>query len=44
VLKYVDDLPVADVARELGRSVHATESLLARGRASLRATMTEGAS
>ena len=32
VLRYVDDLPVADVARTLGRSVHATESLLARAR------------
>lgn len=37
VLRYVDDLPVPDVARLLGRSVHATESLLARGRAGLRA-------
>jgi len=35
-LRYVDDLPVAEVARTLGRSVHATESLLARGRAALR--------
>ena len=32
VLRYVDDLPVADVARTLGKSVHATESLLARAR------------
>lgn len=37
VLRYVDDLSVPDVARLLGRSVHATESLLARGRATLRA-------
>jgi len=36
-LRYVDDLPVPEVARRLGRSVHATESLLARGRAALRA-------
>lgn len=35
-LRYVDDLPVPEVARLLGRSVHATESLLARGRAALR--------
>lgn len=37
VLRYVDDLSVPEVARLLGRSVHATESLLARGRAALRA-------
>lgn len=36
VLRYVDDLPVAEVARQLGRSVHATESLLARAKATLR--------
>jgi RNA polymerase sigma-70 factor (ECF subfamily) len=35
VLRYVDDLPVSDVAREIGRSVHATESLLVRARQSL---------
>ncbi len=39
VLRYVDDLPVAEVAALLGRSVHATESLLARGRATLRARL-----
>jgi RNA polymerase sigma-70 factor (ECF subfamily) len=39
VLRYVDDLAVPEVARLLGRSVHATESLLARGRAGLRARM-----
>jgi RNA polymerase sigma-70 factor (ECF subfamily) len=43
VLRYVDDLPVADVARQLGRSVHATESLLARARTALRALLQEGA-
>jgi RNA polymerase sigma-70 factor (ECF subfamily) len=32
VLRYLDDLPVPEVARVLGKSVHATESLLARGR------------
>jgi RNA polymerase sigma-70 factor, ECF subfamily len=42
VLRYVDDLPVADVARHLDRSVRATESLLARGRAALRALLQEG--
>lgn len=35
-LRYLDDLPVAEVARFLDRSVHATESLLARGRDALR--------
>lgn len=35
-LRYLDDLPVGEVARHLGRSVHATESLLARGRDGLR--------
>lgn len=44
VLRYVDDMSVPDVARALGRSVHATESLLARGRAALRAQMSEDAS
>lgn len=36
VLRYVDDLPVPEVARALGRSVHATESLLARARTAVR--------
>jgi len=31
VLRYVDDLPVAGVAAEMGISVRAAESLLARG-------------
>lgn len=35
-LRYLDDLPVPQVAATLGRSVHATESLLARGRAAFR--------
>lgn len=35
-LRYLDDLPVAEVAEALGRSVHATESLLVRARAALR--------
>lgn len=42
-LRYLDDLPVADVARLLGRSVHATESLLARGRDGLRSHYLEHA-
>ena len=36
VLRYMDGYPVPEVARQLGRSIHATESLLARGRASFR--------
>jgi RNA polymerase sigma-70 factor (ECF subfamily) len=36
VLRYLDDLSVRDVARALGKSVHATESLLARGKESFR--------
>lgn len=39
VLRYIDDLPVGEVARLLGKSVHATESLLARGRSALRAAI-----
>ncbi|MEN9643560.1 MAG: hypothetical protein RL238_229 [Actinomycetota bacterium] len=36
VLRYVDDLPVDEVAREIGKSVRATESLLVRARTALR--------
>jgi RNA polymerase sigma-70 factor, ECF subfamily len=35
-LRYLDDLPVAEVAEHLGRSLHATETLLARARGALR--------
>ena len=35
-LRYLDGLAVAEVAEHLGRSVHATETLLARSRAALR--------
>jgi RNA polymerase sigma-70 factor (ECF subfamily) len=35
-LRYVDDLPVDDVARELNKSRKATESLLSRAREALR--------
>lgn len=35
-LRYLDDLPVADVAAMLGRSLHATEALLVRARAAFR--------
>jgi len=37
VLRYVDDLPVAEVAAVLGRSLHATETLLVRARRAFRA-------
>lgn len=35
-LRYLDGLPVAQVAAHVDRSVHATETLLARARAALR--------
>jgi RNA polymerase sigma-70 factor (ECF subfamily) len=35
-LRYLDDLPVADVADILDRTVHATEALLVRARAAFR--------
>lgn len=35
ILRYVDDLAVTEVARSLGRSIHATESLLVRARREL---------
>ena len=35
-LRYLDDLPVADVAALLDRSVHATEALLVRARSAFR--------
>jgi RNA polymerase sigma-70 factor, ECF subfamily len=35
-LRYLDGLPVAEVATHLDRSVHATETLLVRARAALR--------
>jgi RNA polymerase sigma-70 factor, ECF subfamily len=35
-LRYVDDLPVSEVARLLGRTVHATEALLVRARLAFR--------
>jgi RNA polymerase sigma-70 factor (ECF subfamily) len=35
-LRYLDGLAVAEVAACLGRSVHATETLLVRARAALR--------
>ena len=41
VLRYLDDLSVPEVAAEVGKSIHATESLLARGRRNLRQALTE---
>jgi RNA polymerase sigma-70 factor (ECF subfamily) len=38
-LRYLDDLPVREVARLLGRSEGAVESLLSRGRETLRRAM-----
>jgi RNA polymerase sigma-70 factor, ECF subfamily len=35
-LRYLDGLPVAEVAEHIGRSLHATETLLARSRGALR--------
>jgi RNA polymerase sigma-70 factor (ECF subfamily) len=41
-LRYLDGLPVPEVAQHLGRSVHATETLLVRARAALRRVYGEG--
>lgn len=41
-LRYLDDLPVAEVAELLGRSVHATEALLVRARAAFRRAYESG--
>ena len=35
-LRYLDGLPVAEVAQHLGRTLHATEALLVRARAAFR--------
>jgi RNA polymerase sigma-70 factor, ECF subfamily len=43
-LRYLDGLPVADVAEHLGRTLHATETLLARARAALRRVYLEAES
>ena len=43
-LRYLDGLPVADVAQHLDRSVHATEALLVRARRAFRASYDEGRS
>jgi RNA polymerase sigma-70 factor (ECF subfamily) len=41
-LRYLDGLPVRDVADHLGRTVHATEALLVRARNAFRAVYVEG--
>jgi RNA polymerase sigma-70 factor (ECF subfamily) len=40
-LRYLDGLPVPDVAEHLGRTVHATEALLVRARIAFRAAYGE---
>ncbi len=42
VLRYLDGLPVPEVAEQLGRTVHATEALLVRARAAFRRAYEEG--
>jgi RNA polymerase sigma-70 factor (ECF subfamily) len=41
-LRYLDDLPVPEVAALLGRTVHATEALLVRSRAAFRQAYSRG--
>ncbi|MBW0113808.1 RNA polymerase sigma factor [Pseudonocardia abyssalis] len=41
-LRYLDGLPVGEVARALGRTVHATESLLSRAHAAFRRGYSDG--
>jgi RNA polymerase sigma-70 factor (ECF subfamily) len=41
-LRYLDGLPVPEVARVLGRTVHATEALLVRARVAFRRAWTGG--
>ena len=43
MLRYVDGLPVPEVASLLGRTVHATEALLVRARRAFRRAYEEGA-
>lgn len=43
ILRYVDGLPVAQVAEHLQRTVHATEALLARARSAFRAAYDDAA-
>ena len=41
-LRYVDGLPVSEVAEQLGRGLHATEALLQRARDALRRSYLDG--
>jgi len=41
-LRYLDDLPVPEIAALLGRTVHATEALLIRAKAAFRRAYTAG--
>jgi RNA polymerase sigma-70 factor (ECF subfamily) len=41
-LRYLDDLPVPEVAALLGRTVHATEALLVRAKSAFRRAYTAG--
>ncbi len=41
-LRYLDDLPVPEVADLIGRTLHATEALLVRARSAFRRAYTEG--
>lgn len=41
-LRYLDALPVSEVAAALGRTLHATEALLVRARTAFRAACAEG--
>lgn len=41
-LRYVDDLPVPDVAEAIGRTLHATEALLSRAKAAFRRAYEQG--
>ena len=43
-LRYLDDLPVPEVATLIDRTLHATEALLVRARAAFRRAYTEGES
>ena len=42
LLRYVDDLPVPEVAAVLGRTLHATEALLVRARRAFRRAYEQG--
>lgn len=42
VLRYLDDLPVPEIAKAMRKSIHAVESLLARGREGFKRVYLEG--